>query len=35
MNGVCSTKRYEYKTVNCMTLYIDDGKVAEAPCYEE
>ena len=35
MDGVCSAQRYDFKTVNCMTLYIDNGKVTEAPCYEE
>ena len=35
MDGVCSADRYKFKTVNCMVLYIDDGKVTEAPCYEE
>jgi hypothetical protein len=35
MDGICSADRYEYKTVNCLVLYIDDGKVTKAPCYEE
>jgi hypothetical protein len=35
MSGVCSATRYNYKTVNCMFLYIDDGMVTKAPCFEE
>jgi hypothetical protein len=35
MNGTCSIKRYDDKTVNCMDLYIDSGVVTKAPCFEE
>ena len=35
MVGVCSADRYDFKALHCMTLYIDNGEVTEATCYEE
>jgi hypothetical protein len=35
MDGACSAKRYDSGSLNCIWLYIDEGKVTKASCFEE